>query len=241
MSDALAELETLLVELPDAVGRRQLGDRLNQSMETLKSADYQVERLKVVLELADLTEMTSGPQAQAIRELQEEAFDVGTQLEEAASDDELRDAVHSYHNELLRSLASSELVMRNQWKVLAAQRFRSLGALGQLLQRIGVDPDLGARLAAVGQRATRAGDLTPATAMCADVKTLLAERDELQAERADRLSEGEIGSFISALAEHRATLDMVTPEVRTWLNDNDALHRFTIEPRLQGNAGGGAG
>jgi len=58
----------------------------------------------------------------------------------------------------------------------------------ELLQRIGVDPDLGARLAAVGQRATRAGDLTPATAMCAEVKTLLAERDALQAERADRLS-----------------------------------------------------
>jgi hypothetical protein len=34
---------------------------------------------------------------------------------------------------------------------------------------------------------------------------------------------------------------MVTEAVRTWLDDNNALDRFTIEPRLQGNAGGGAG
>jgi hypothetical protein len=230
MSDQLQELETLLEHLPNAVERRRLGDRLNQSMESLRTSDYQIGRLKAVLELADLTEMTAGPQGQAIADLREEAFDVGDALEVASTDDELRDAVHQYKEDLLRSLASCELVVRNQWKIIAAQRFRSLGALGVLLKRIGVEPELGAKLAAAGERANRAGDLTPATAMCTEVKSVLAEQEALQAERGDRLSEGPIGAFITALAEHRATLEMITPEVQAWLAENHALDRFSVAP-----------
>lgn len=230
MSDQLEELETLLPDLPEAVKRRDLGDRLNNSIEVLRNADYQIGRLGALLEVAELTGMTVGPQGKAIANLREEAFDVGDALEAATTDDELRDSIDGYKEWVQRTLASSDIVVRNNWKMLAAQRFRSLASLGSLLQRIGVDAELGARLAEAGARAEKAGDLTPATAMCAEIKALLAELEELQSKRAGTLNEGEIGAFITALAEQRATVEMITPEVRKWLADNQALSRFSVVP-----------
>jgi hypothetical protein len=230
MSDPLEELETLLPGLPEAVERRDLGDRLNTSIEVLRNADYQIGRLGALLEVADLTGMTTGAQGNAIANLREEAFDVGDALEAASTNDELRDSIDGYKEWVQRTLASSDIVVRNNWKVLAAQRFRSLGALGTLLQRIGVDEELGGKLASAAARADKAGELTPAIAMCSEVKALLAELEELQSKRASSLSEGEIGAFITALAEQRATVEMITPEVREWLADNQALSRFSVVP-----------
>jgi hypothetical protein len=228
--DQLERLEALLPELPGAVQRRDLGDRLNTSIELLRNADYQVGRLKALVEIAELTGMTSGAPARSIQELREEALDVGEALEDATTNDDLRDSIDAYKELTQRTLASSDIVVRNNWKFLAAQRFRPLGALGSLLQRIGVDEELGAKLAAAAARADKAGDLTPATAMCAEVKELLAELEELQSKRASSLSEGEIGAFIDALAEQRATVEMITPTVRKWLSENQALSRFSVVP-----------
>lgn len=240
MSDVLEELEAVVDQLPDAVDRRRLGDRLNQSMETLRQADRQIARLEAVLELADITGMAAAGQGQIINKLKEEAFETGDFLEIAETDDELRDADYQYKG-LLQTLASCETAIRTHWSVSAAQRFRPLVALGDLLQRIGVEPELGKKLAETGNRALKASAVGQAEALCAEVRDLLAEQRALQAEQAGRLSEGEIGNFITALAEHRATLQMVTPEVQAWLTNNQALDRFTIVPRLQGNAGAAAG
>jgi hypothetical protein len=237
MSDQLEELEQLLEELPDAVDRRRLGDRLTQSMTTLHKADHNVERIEAVIELADLTGMASSGPAQVVERLKEEAFEVGEWLETATSDEELRDAVYQYDKVLLRSLANCELTVRNHWQMAAAQRFRPLVALGELLQRINVRPDLGQRLVETGKRALNAHQAGSAKTLCAEVRALTAEQEALQNEQAELMSEGEIGSFITAVAEHKATLEMVTPKVREWLTQNGALDRFTISPRLQGSAG----
>jgi hypothetical protein len=241
MTDKLEQLEGLLGDLGGAVDRRRLGDRLNQSMQTLSTADYQIDRLKAVLELAGLTGLDKGGQGQVVQKLREEAWETGDWLEKADTDDELRDAVLEYDKVLLRSLANCEITVRNNWKTSAAQRFRPQVALGELLRGIGVEPELGEKLVETGQRALRAGDLTPASAMCEEVKSLLEEQDELQAERSERISKGEIGEFITALAEHRATLSMVSSEVEEWLRENNALDRFRVEPRFPGSPATGFG
>jgi hypothetical protein len=241
MIDQLEELEGLLTYLPDAIDRRRLGDRLTQSMTTLQNADHNIERIAAVIELADLTGMTSGGAGQVVEKLKEEAFEVGQWLETASSDEELRDATYEYDKVLLRSLANCEINVRNHWQVSAAQQFRPLVALGELLQRINVRPDLGKRLAETGRRALGAHQTGSAKALCAEVRALTAEQQALQEERAELMSEGEIGGFITAVAENKATLEMVTPKVQQWLSENGALNRFAITPRLQGSAGGGGG
>lgn len=241
MTDALEELEELLGDLPDAIDRRRLGDRLTQSMATLQNADHNIERIEAVIELADLTGMTLGGAGQVVQKLKEEAIEVGEWLETAESDEELRDATYEYDKVLLRTLANCEISVRNHWQVSAAQQFRPLVALGELLQRINVRPDLGKRLAETGRRALNAHQTGSAKALCAEVRALRAEQQVLQTEQTELMSEGEIGSFITAVAEHKATLEMVTPKVQQWLSENGALDRFAISPRLQGSAGASAG
>jgi hypothetical protein len=241
MSDALLELESLLDDLPNAIDRRRLGDRLTQSMATLQNADHNIERIAAVIELADLTGMTEAGHGQAVQRLKEEALEVGEWLETASSDEDLRDATYEYDKVLLRTLTNCELTVRNHWQVSAAQRFRPLLALGELLQRINVRPDLGHRLADTARRALNAGQTGSAKSLSADVKGLIAEEEALKAEQAELMSEGEIGSFITAVAERKATLAMVTPKVHEWLSRNGALDRFAISPLLQGMTGAGAG
>ena len=52
--------------------------------------------------------------------------------------------------------------------------------------------------------------------------TFLAKRDELQHRRRSEYGDGAIAEFINALAEDRAKLDMITPDVRRWLDSHGA-------------------
>src|SRR5688572_5742348 len=101
MTDKLALLESLLVELPLAVDRRKLGDRLKQSADALRLADHQVGRINAVLELADLTEFgRNNLQKEVLESLQDEAWHVGKALSNASTDSALRDAVDEYQRSL---------------------------------------------------------------------------------------------------------------------------------------------
>lgn len=232
MSDTLVALEGLLEELPDAADRRRLGDRLSQSMEVLRGADHQIGRLTAILDLANSTGFgVGGIQRETLMDLKEGACAVGEALETASTDDDLRDAIFQYEKEFQRTLGSTERAVRQHWASLASDSFRSLIPLGELLARIGVAPDLGRRLADCGRRALAPSDVGPVADLATRARSLLAEREALQVERADTIGAGDVGAFINALAEQRATLAMVTEDVRAWLKKNDALDRFSLAPR----------
>lgn len=241
MTDRLVELEGLLEALPAAVDQRRLGDRLHTSMETLQTAERSVERIEAIVDLAALLDLDSTGQGHSVAKVRQEALEVGEWLETAATDQDLRDAVHEYKEGLLRSLSATELAVRAAWAAFAAQKFRPLVALGQLLQSINVEAELGASLVETGQRAIKPREGVSAKALAQEVRTLLAEQTTLQDERAKLISEGAIGQFITALAEQKATLAMVTPDVRAWLEQNGALERFSLMPRSTGIAGANAG
>lgn len=63
------------------------------------------------------------------------------------------------------------------------------------------------------------------------VRSLLADFDALQLERAAEAGDDEVGNFISALADNRATLATVTSKVHEWLHDHHALDRLRITAR----------
>lgn len=232
MTDFLISLEEMLKDLPDAVDRRKLGDRLSKSVETLKTAEYQIGRLNAVLDLAELTEFgTTQIQGEMLSDLQEEAYAVGKALETAATDGELRDAIFEYERGFQKSLSSADQAIRAHWASLAAQKFRSLIPLGDLLQRIGVATDLAHRLQDSGRRGLAPSNVGPLADLASRARTLLSELEELQAERASAIGEGEVGDFINALVEQSATLSQVTDQVRSWLESNHALEHFSVVPR----------
>lgn len=229
MTDPLASLESMLAELPMAVDRRKLGDRLTQSLETLKTADADIGRLTAILDLAELIGYGTTPsQAEILSELQEEAQAVGMALETVSTETNLRDAVLEYEKEFRQALRSADVGIRAHWGSFATGKFQPVSTLGELLRRIGVEPELAARMQDCGKRGLAIGSGGTLPDLVERARSHLADLEAIQQERADTIGQGDVGDFINALADQRATLAMVTDEVRTWLEHNHALERFSL-------------
>ena len=227
MSDALVDAEALLEQLPDAVTRRRLGERLSQAVVALRNSDRQIARIAAVLAIAPLVEFGKTPeQSKALDEVKDDAITIGRLLEKANDAESLRAAIHDYENSLNRSLASLERLIQERWRAFASERFHPLIGIGGLLTSMNVPNNLGGRLVACAQKglATMGSiiDLLPAA------KSLLAEFEALQVERAAAIGDDEVGAFINALAEKRARLGMVTPKVYEWIKEHNALDRLGV-------------
>ncbi|MBJ7533300.1 hypothetical protein JDN40_04155 [Rhodomicrobium vannielii ATCC 17100] len=232
MSDVLVEAEELLKELPDAVDRRKLGDQLRKAVIALGTADRQIARIAALLELSRIVGFgETVDQHAALEDMKECAIDIGAALEEADNEKQLRLAVYEYENSLPRALSALERAVRERWRLVALARFQSLIGIGKLLTSMNVSNNLGSRLEDCGRRGMAASSIGAAADLVTNVKGLLAELDTLQQERAAEISDDDVGIFINALAENRATLAMVNSKVHEWLKEHSALERLGISLR----------
>jgi hypothetical protein len=232
MTDALEEAEALLIELPDAVSRRSLGERLSQAVTALKTADHQIERMKALIAAAEeIGYGKSEHQREALEEMVECALGVGEGLEAAEEAETLRVAVFEYQDSLAKAVGALERLLREHWRTVSADRFQPMIGLGALLTAMNVANNLGGRLVTCGQRGVAAIGPSTAPELLATIRGLFSDYDRLQAERAEEIGDDEVGDFINALAEKKATLTMVTPKVLAWLGEHDALDRLGINPR----------
>ncbi|MFS2108095.1 hypothetical protein ACCC88_00280 [Sphingomonas sp. Sphisp140] len=232
MSDILEDAERLLAQLPDAVDRRRLGQRLSQALVSLRTVDHQVARMTALIELAPMIEFgATEEQREAREEMIEIATDLGEMLEKADSEEALRLAIHEYDNGLPPAIRGFEQHIRERWRVVVGERFAPMVGIGQLLSAMNVPDDLGGRLAACGNQAKNTASLGTVTDLLPQVRCLMNDYATLQAERAREIGEDEVGEFINALAERRATLAMVTDKVRAWLEAHEALDRLGVNTR----------
>jgi hypothetical protein len=229
--DVLADLETLLPDIPAALDNRRLGDTLIGSTAKLRNADHQIDRIEAVLELAaDIKFGETTAHAEMVEELRDAVYETGEALEAAETADALSKAVYAYENDLNKALSSLDRALVTHWRALASRQFDPMIAIGNLLARIDPDSDLGAALAACGTRARTAADQGGGRALLTQVRKLLAEQTSLQQRRRDELGEGDVANFVNALAEDRATLATLTPVVTAWLDENHALDKLKIRP-----------
>ena len=232
MSDALIEAEALLLQLPAAVSRRTLGERLGKAIQELSNASHQMERMTALIQTAELTGFGKQPhQSETLNEMINCAQMVGEALENAEDAEALREAVFEYSNDLKQAVAALERSIRDNLRTFANERFQPLIGLGELLTSINVSNDLGSRLIACGREGMSVSNASSAPQLQAAVEAVLDDYDLLQAERAMVIGEDEVGDFMNALADKRATLAMVTPKVREWLTDQDVLDRLGITIR----------
>lgn len=156
MSDALVDAETLLAQLPDAVTRRRLGERLSQAAVTLRNSERQIARIAAVLAVAPLVEFGKTPeQNDAIEEVKDHASAVGKALEEAEDAESLRAAVHDYENSLTKSLASLERLIQERWRAFASEKFQPVIGIGELLTSMNIPTILVVASSPVHGRASR--------------------------------------------------------------------------------------
>ncbi|WP_128290852.1 hypothetical protein [Afifella aestuarii] len=232
MSDALVEAEALLEQLPNAVSRRTLGERLEKAIQELSNASHQMQRMTALIQTAELIDFGKQPhQSEALDEMIGCAQMVGKALENAEDAEALREAVFEYSNDLKQAVAALERSIRDNLRTFASERFQPLIGLGELLTSMNVSNDLGSRLIACGREGMSVSNASSAPQLQAAVEAVFDDYDVLQAERATVIGEDEVGDFINALADKRATLAMVTPKVREWLADHDVLERLGITIR----------
>ncbi len=232
MSDPLIEAEELLGLLPAAVSRRTLGERLRNALVELRTSDRQVERIKSSLKIAELTNFGVRPlQREVLTDMVECAISVGEDLETAQDAEELRKAVFEYTKDLNQSIATVERSIREHWLTVVAERFQPLLGLGELLTSMNVPNDLGRRLKQCSQKGRASGNFNSISDLLSNIESLLDEYEELQKERLHEIGDDEVGDFINALADKRATLAMVTDKVHKWLEAHNALDRLGITTR----------
>jgi hypothetical protein len=238
MSDILQEAEELLIRLPEAVTRRKFGERLGQAVNELQKADAQIARMKALLETADLIGYGKLPEErQVIDEMITWARTVGVSLENAEDGDSLRRAVSDYTHDLVNAIVGLDRALRAHWRKEVVDKFQPLIELGTLLSEMNVPNNLGKRLVACGREAQASINAGLATDLHHRIKQLLADHRTLQDERANEISGDEVGAFIKAIADNRATLAMVTPKVYAWLKDHNALGSLGVTTRQRGNVG----
>ena len=230
MTDKLEKLERLLPELPAAVDRQRLGDRLTSATQALREAEHHARRLRALLLLAaELDYGARSDQAEIVAVARREALELSEAFAEADDDESLRAAVYDYEKSFIVALGSLERGVRQHWRTTLADQFQPLIGFGELLAKIDGVADLGRRLADCARRALKS-DTGPADQLLIQVQTLLAEYKSLQAERAAAIAADDVGEFLNALADRRATLAMITPAVDAWLRKQQALGRFAVSP-----------
>ena len=231
MSDPLKEAEAFLIDLPAAVDQRKLGQQLLDATDKLALLDRQIERLESLFSVAN--QIGFGKNESDSNDL-EEVVDSGKRtaklLISAETPDDLRKAMDEYQNEFRSSIGILHRAVQNYWRAYTRETFGPLAGIGQLLTTMNVGNNLGERMKRLAERAQNGGNASDAQDFARVVKDLHEELSKLRAEQDLMISEGDVGEFITALSEKRATLSTVTPKLRDWLKQNGALDNFQITP-----------
>jgi hypothetical protein len=232
-TDPLQELEQFARELPAAVERRRIGETLGKTVERLRDADAQVERIAAIFDISNETGFGRDPtQADALSDLLACISECADSMLSAQTAVDLKKVQEAYAR-LVVEVAAVDRQLRPHWRGIVEHDFRPLAVIGTLLQRIETTKDLGLRLVACGQEAEASLTITSAVSLRTTIHRLREKRTHLENERTSATRERDVDAFLSAVAEGRGTLRMVTSNVHQWLARNEALDMFTITARAR--------
>lgn len=222
MLDALVELEGLLVELPSAMERQRLGQQLDVSADKLRNGVAEAERLSALLALAVLLEIENREQLEDLDDARNEAWRIGSLLVATEDASQLKEATDRYEKDFLQALKGIHRNVVHRWEEVVRRDFRPLIQVGAMLEKLDPSSSLGREMASCGQAPAGIQYVSNASELLTQVRDLVAKREELQRKRRSEYGDGAVAEFVNALAENRATLNMVTPDVRRWLDSHGA-------------------
>ncbi len=229
MTDILLELEGSLPRIAPAREARQLGAILDKVAEKSADIERQGQRCQALVAMATALDGFSDPKVTtAARAAIDAVRTTGADLTTAADVDGLELVLESLID-LANALKDFDQNVRLVWADRSRTEYTSLIPVGQLLQHIAGAEALGQELAQLGARATAlASRNQTATAMAPDIEQLEADRRSLLARLKEVTANPEVETFITAVTQNQATLQLVTPGVLGWLSDRGALGAFKI-------------
>ena len=222
MSDSLLELEVRLPELPAALERQRLGQQLSEATAKLRSGAQEAEKLAALVALAKLLGFDGPEQSAQLDEAREEASRVGHSLATAEDAEALKRAMSRFEHHFVPVMKALYRSLWQHWQSIVARDFTPLVQAGRMLGKLDQGSSLARDLEACGAAAQAMQPGASAPELLARVQLLAERRNRLQDQRRKEFGDGAVAAFVNALAENRARLDMVTPEVRDWLNAHGA-------------------
>ncbi len=227
MNDPLEDLENTAKLLPAAVAGVRLGDRANRLLERFSDAGRQDRRLKALAEFAVVLDGRSDPhinsQVQRVLATASEASEV---MGDVRDETTLEDAADEYRN-YIQSLATFEVSLKSLWTQVIQRQFRPLGSVGSLLQAFPGARGLGEKMAQAAAEAERHHQ-SAVVELLPKAKALLKQREALVQEQQVVAGNPKVAAFLQALADNRATLDLLEPEVLEWLGGQGALTSLKV-------------
>lgn len=228
MSDPLLDLERVAPTLEAAAKGVRLGDRAEQLLRTFADLERQTRRFAALVTLgahlhaqADVHIRQSGDKCLAAAQEAAEA------IAEVADEEDLTIAAEC-HQAFANALAAFDASVRASWAQRVDGDFAQLGSVGALLAGFPGAKDLGERMQQAARDAAVARQGATAEQLVAIAADLLARREALIAEQQTVAGDPAVAAFLQALAEKRATLDLLKPEVLKWLGDQKALDRLQV-------------
>ena len=227
--DHLNDLEQLAGRIADEIRDRDGEKSLQSADEAAKAAKASIALLEHLTGFVALVQgsIDVDERSRLERDLQELAR-AGGVVSAASTADALVKAT-----EELRSLSSRvELVERpiaRAWQQLLETTFVAAGSLGSVLLRIPETREIGKEFNDLHKAAMvlkmRQGT---ADALAAKFSLLEGRLEALRSNLSRIGAEKEVTRFLEAVSEQRATLALLTREVRDWLKERDALNLFRV-------------
>lgn len=225
MTDVLAELETLLPRIPQAVSHQKVSNLVDRLFEKLADFQHSQTRLQAVIDICDLTDFADTYIA-AMKAASREAAEALT----GASDESTIEDAEDAYSELKKAIGSADRSVRQHWKDVVVRDYAPLATVGRLLRQFGDTNDIGDRMETLGTQADQSVNIASLAELRDTIRTLKAQRGKLEAEKAAMTKNPEVDEFLGKLAAGDATLAAVTPTVFQWLSDHGALAELAIRP-----------
>lgn len=229
----LSKLAELMPSIAPAIERTRFGAGLADLRTIETDADTIVSDFAAALAVSGKTRFAErSDHREQLENVVLTAADLSRLLLAASDDRDLAKAKASI-DELKKSCQLLFRSIRGHTETWVDREFGPLRTYGELLQKIPYTEMLGKAYQQCHQEALLAKasrglkDLNQIVVKVCDVK------DALDAQRKALSEIPGVGDFLNAIAENRATLADLTPDVLKWLVSTGSLTTFSVQPRRQ--------
>jgi len=225
----LEELEKLIPKIEPAVRKSRFGEGLQKISDIAQFADNLRVNFRATLDVANRTEYgRRSDHVEAIEKVVLEADTLSKVLLHSSNEDDLVRA-RALREDLQKSYESLFRSLRGHIERWVEEQFVSQRGYTDLLKKIPQTMAFGLAQEACCNEALRARTVRNAVEMQSIIQRVCEQRETLNTQKESLNQIPGAGNFLEAIAEQRATLADVTPEVMSWLVEMNALETFSVQ------------
>jgi hypothetical protein len=229
LSDPLEDLNKTAELLPAAAAGVKLGDQAKQKLERFADVARLERRLKSAIAVATMLDGREDVQLKSqVKRVLEAAGEAAEAMQDVDDERSLGDAVNDYQA-FVQSVGTLEVAVRPLWTRAIDQQFAPLKSVGALLKAFPNASDLGRRMVETAEAAQKHAQ-SPVVELPAIIEPLAKLRGDLIEEQQEVAGDPKVSAFLQALADDRATLDLLHEEVLEWLDGQSALGKLKVSP-----------